>query len=208
MQPTQLKPKNRIISRHVWVSNFQDWIKKEILNINLNINFSFSNSRNFWTAASALHAVITSKGIDIFFMWKEDEPPPPPTHKGELISFDFLLFCRSEYIDMGHQLRSYKAAWSNIRGTKQKGSSPIHSLEILCQQESLNTRLASHVKKRNIGVKENNVSQSTRCHSNGSYFKTVVIKHAKQLWRVKKVYLPKQTAEGGNKLKLANSIWN
>jgi hypothetical protein len=41
-------------------------------------------------------------------------------------------------------------------------------------------KIADNVKKRSISVKENNVSESFRCCSYGSYFKTIVIKYEEQ----------------------------
>jgi hypothetical protein len=45
---------------------------------------------------------------------------------------------------------------------------------------SLDVKIVGHVKKRSISVNGNNMPKGIRCCSYGSYFKTVVIKHAKQ----------------------------
>jgi hypothetical protein len=66
---------------------------------------------------------------------------------------------------------------------QNKGSnSPITiSQDCVLMQVSLNVKMVGRIKKRSIRVKRNNVSKSIKCCSYGCpYFKTVVIKHAKQ----------------------------
>jgi hypothetical protein len=45
---------------------------------------------------------------------------------------------------------------------------------------SLDVKIAGHVKKRSISMNGNNMPKVIRFCRYGSYFKTVVIKHAKQ----------------------------
>jgi hypothetical protein len=68
-------------------------------------------------------------------------------------------------------------------------------------QVSLNIETAGRVKKRYINVKEINISKSIRRHSYGSYFKTLMIKHAEQTNKcdmTRKYIPPQQMAKGGN----------
>jgi hypothetical protein len=68
---------------------------------------------------------------------------------------------------------------------------------------SLNVKLAGHVKKRCINVKEISISKSIRHHGYVSYFKTVMIKRAEETNKCdmrRKDYIPpqQQKTEGGN----------
>jgi hypothetical protein len=49
-----------------------------------------------------------------------------------------------------------------------------------CDNTSVTVKMAGPIMKRTSSVKGNNVSKSNGCHSYGTCFKTMVIKHAEQ----------------------------
>jgi hypothetical protein len=54
------------------------------------------------------------------------------------------------------------------------------SRDSVITQVSVDVKIAGHVKKKSISVNGNNIPEGIRCCSYCSYFKAIVIKHAKK----------------------------
>jgi hypothetical protein len=62
----------------------------------------------------------------------------------------------------------------------KSNDSHIYDIVRFCDNTSVTVKMAGPIMERSSSVKGNNVSKSNGCHSNGTCFKTMVIKHAEQ----------------------------
>jgi hypothetical protein len=67
-----------LITRYVWITNFQNWMKKKIPILDLNTHFSVPEVEDFLRTAVALHVRIwCQKGL-IYLAEKKTSPRPLP----------------------------------------------------------------------------------------------------------------------------------
>lgn len=126
--------------------------------------------KSFLTSASALHTGVISKAISLVFAWMESKFHCPflrVTNLWAIIMKLIILLRISDLMCRSHELlqvaQSYEIQpaihWITI------------SQDSLLTQVLFNMKVAGHVKKRHVNVKETNLPKSNKFHSHTSILK-------------------------------------